>query len=87
MHILLMYDIGEKRVQKVRKVCLKYLFPIQLSVFEGELTEAQLRKLKVDIRRVIDENYDSILIFKINNPVWIKKEVVGQEKNDHGNII
>lgn len=87
MHVLLMYDIGEDRVQKVRKVCLKYLIPIQLSVYEGELTEGQLRKLKSNIREVIDESYDSVLIFKINNPVWIRKEVVGQDKNSPSNII
>ena len=36
------YDVGEKRVQKVFKVCKKYLSHFQKSVFRGEMSPAKL---------------------------------------------
>ncbi|MEN2993717.1 MAG: CRISPR-associated endonuclease Cas2, partial [Thermodesulfovibrio sp.] len=47
MRVILVYDINEKRVSKVLKTCRKYLHWVQNSVFEGELTEAKLEKLKM----------------------------------------
>ena len=42
MYIILVYDIGEKRVAKMLKLCRRYLNWIQNSVFEGEITDLQL---------------------------------------------
>ena len=46
MYIIVVYDVGEKRVGKILKLCRQYLCWIQNSVFEGELSEAKLRELK-----------------------------------------
>jgi CRISPR-associated protein Cas2 len=37
MYVILVYDMGEKRVSKMMKHCRKYLNWIQNSVFEGKL--------------------------------------------------
>ena len=47
MYIILVYDIrvdekGQKILNKVFKVCKRYLCHIQSSVFEGELSEGQI---------------------------------------------
>ena len=42
MYLVLVYDItmgGKKILPRVFKTCKKYLFHIQNSVFEGELSE------------------------------------------------
>lgn len=44
--VILTYDVNQKRVGKVCKVCKKYLHHVQKSVFEGEITEARLKQLK-----------------------------------------
>ena len=46
MYIILVYDCGEKRVGKMLKLCRQYLNWIQNSVFEGELSDAQLLELE-----------------------------------------
>ena len=46
---ILVYDINEKRVTKVLKTCRKYLYWVQNSVFEGEISPAKLEKLKLDL--------------------------------------
>jgi len=82
MYIILVYDIGEKRVGKMLKLCRRYVNWIQNSVFEGELSEVQLKQLKADASEVMDINYDSLIIFKARQEKWLEKEVVGKEKND-----
>jgi CRISPR/Cas system-associated endoribonuclease Cas2 len=42
----MVYDINEKRVNKVLKIARKYLTWVQNSVLEGEITEAKFLKLK-----------------------------------------
>ncbi len=69
------------------KLCRQYLNWIQNSVFEGELTPAQLRELKFAASQIMNKEEDSLIIFTSRNEEWLKKEVIGKEKNDLDNII
>lgn len=82
MYIILVYDIGEKRVAKMLKLCRQYLNWIQNSVFEGELTPAQLRELKMKARDIMKPEEDSLIIFSSRNEEWLEKDVIGKEKNE-----
>ena len=81
MYVILVYDIGEKRVGKMLKLCRKYLNWIQNSVFEGEISEVSLKELKIKAKVIMKEEMDSIIIFKSRNENWLEKEVVGQERS------
>jgi len=87
MYIILVYDVGQKRVGKMLKLCRKYLNWIQNSVFEGEITEVQLNELKWNARKIIDEENDSIIIFKSRQEKWLDKEIVGQERQSTNTIL
>lgn len=89
MYVILVYDVDVSRVNKMMKVCRQFLFHIQNSVFEGEITEANLVKLKLQIKDVIDEEYDSVIIFEFEslNPKFVHKEVIGIEKRPTDFII
>jgi len=82
MYVILVYDIGQKRVGKMLKLCRQYLNWIQNSVFEGEITEVKLKMLLADAKLVMDEENDSVIIFKSRNEKWLEKQVVGKEKNE-----
>lgn len=82
MYIILVYDIGEKRVAKMLKLCRQYLNWIQNSVFEGELTPSQLRELKMKAREIMKVEEDSLIIFNSRREEWLEKEVIGKEKNE-----
>ncbi|MFY9214304.1 MAG: CRISPR-associated endonuclease Cas2 [Tissierellaceae bacterium] len=81
MFVILFYDFGEKRVGKALKICRKYLTWIQNSVFEGEITEANVRKLKYELERIMDKSYDSLIIYSFSSMKYYKREVIGVEKN------
>lgn len=82
MYVILVYDMGEKRVAKMLKLCRSYLNWIQNSVFEGEITEVKLKELKIRAKEIMVEEEDSIIIFKTREEKWLEREVIGQEKND-----
>lgn len=75
------YDVGEKRVQKVFKVCKKYLSHFQKSVFRGEMTPSKLILLKNDLKKVIDKDEDFVCIIKLVNDNVFGEEILG-----NGNI-
>ncbi len=86
MYVVLVYDIsgdenGQKVLGKVFKTCKKYLTHIQNSVFEGEITEAQIVKLNAELNKLIRKDFDSMIIFKSRSEKWLDKEFWGK-KND-----
>ncbi|MDF9796287.1 CRISPR-associated protein Cas2 [Catalinimonas alkaloidigena] len=86
MYIILVYDVGQKRVGKMLKLCRRYLSWIQNSVLEGELTEVQLKQLKAEAKDLMEKE-DSLIIFSSRNERWLDKEVIGEEKSSTGQIL
>ena len=80
MYVLLVYDIKERRVGKMLKLCRQYLNWIQNSVFEGEISEVKLKELLLKAETFLDLDEDSVIIFKSRTREWLQKEVLGQER-------
>ena len=85
MYIILVYDIvtdvkGKKILPKVFKTCKKYLTHIQNSVFEGELSPPQLKKLKIEISELVRDN-------KTRQEKWLEKEMIGLQNDETDNFI
>lgn len=87
MFAILYYDFGEKRVAKALKICRKYLSHVQNSVFEGEITVANLKKLKYELKSKMDEDEDSLIIYSFESMKYSKREVIGNDKSETGIII
>lgn len=87
MYVILVYDVGQKRVGKMLKLCRKYLNWIQNSVFEGEITESRLLELKHNALNIMDTDDDSVIIFRTRQEKWLEKEIIGQEKQEIGNFL
>ena len=85
MYILVTYDVdttdkaGQKRLRQVAKACLDFGQRVQNSVFECELTEAQLCMLKARIKVIIDKSLDSIRFYHLNRNENRRVEVLGVE--------
>ena len=87
MDIILVYDIEEKPVGKMLKLCRQYLNWIQNSVFEGELSQVKLDELLYKAKNIMEEEKDSIIVFKSRQEKWLEKMVNGTEKNNLDNIL
>lgn len=80
MYVIMVYDVNEKRVNKVLKIGRKYLNWIQNSVLEGEITVAKYEKLKSEILRVIAKNEDSVIFYILRTTIYSKREIIGLTK-------
>lgn len=81
MYVILIYDMGEKRVTKMLKLCRQYLNWIQNSVFEGEISELKLKELLFKAREIMDIQHDSLIVFSSRNSRWLDKQIIGVERN------
>lgn len=63
------------------KLCRRYLHWIQNSVFEGELTEVQLKELLHEARNFMKMQEDSLIVFQSRDQRWLEKEIIGLNKN------
>jgi CRISPR-associated protein Cas2 len=87
MYVILVYDCGQKRVNKMLKLCRKYLNWIQNSVFEGEITEVKLKELKIQAKLIMEEDEDSLIIFSSRDQKWLDKEIIGKERSSIDNFL
>ena len=87
MYILLVYDVQAKRVAKVCKYLRQHLNWIQNSVFEGQLTQAQLTRVKSGLAALTDPEHDSVIIYQLRDARWMNKEVIGVDKNPATNLL
>ena len=87
MYVLLVYDVEVKRVGKVHKFLKRHLNWVQNSVFEGELTDAQIEEVRVGLSRVLDKETDSVLIYTAREERWLYKQVIGRERGNTDNLL
>jgi len=77
----MVYDVNEKRVNKILKKSREFLIWVQNSVFEGEISESKYQKLVTSLKKIIDENEDSIIFYKLRTTNYLCKAVIGIQKN------
>ena len=87
MYIILVYDVKQQRVGRMLKLCRRYLHWIQNSVFEGEISDVKLAELLSKARTLLEEEEDSVILFKSRTPQWLEKEVIGHERSRLDSIL
>jgi CRISPR-associated protein Cas2 len=85
--MILVYDVGEKRVGKVLKICRKYLNWVQNSVLEGEISDAGFKKLKQELKRAINDEEDSVIFYILRTTKYSSRETMGIKKGGDEMII
>lgn len=72
MHIIITYDVntetkaGRRRLRRIAKVCEDYGQRVQFSVFECSVDEMQMDALLAAFRKEIDEELDSLRIYRLH---------------------
>ena len=81
MFVILSYDINQKRGKKALKICRKYLTHVHNSVFEGEITEAKLKRLKDELATIVKTNSDTVRIYRMNAARFVEIDELGKCPN------
>lgn len=87
LYVIIVYDVGEERVNKVRVYLKQYLNWVQNSVLEGELTEAEYMKIMNGLRDVIDESQDNVICYKTKDRKYLAVDEIGTKKAEITTII
>ncbi len=87
MYVLIVYDVSVERVAKVHKFLKAHLHWRQNSVFEGELTKAQIEIVKSGLTNIIEKETDNVLLYIARDEKWLKRETLGAEKNTTDNFV
>jgi len=81
VYVIIVYDVEQKRVGKMCKYLRRYLNWVQNSVFEGDVTDAKFKEIKLGIKKLIKKDADSVLFFKMRDQSSFRREVMGVDKN------
>lgn len=87
VYAIIVYDVSVERVAKVCQYLRTCLNWVQNSVFEGELTKAELAEVELRLRDLIDEGEDSVAFYLIRSEKALTKKYLGVEKTDLDRII
>jgi len=71
----------------VLKTSRKYLYWVQNSVLEGEINESSFKKLKIELKKIIDEEYDSVMFYTFRTTKYSEREVMGVKKGGEDNFL
>jgi CRISPR-associated protein Cas2 len=79
MFYAISYDIGDDRRRlKVANVLKDFGERVQLSVFEANIDEAQLKRLKKRVSEILDQEEDTVRIYPLCAACVSKVEIIGQ---------
>lgn len=87
MYVIIVYDINVDRVNKVKSFLRQFLYWIQNSVFEGELTKSEFKVVVDGLKNIIDEDVDSVIIYKLMMEESLERDVLGIEKSPIDEIL
>ncbi len=87
MYVVVVYDTAVKRNARVLRTCRQFLHHVQRSVFEGHLSDAQLRRFHDRINQVIVSDYDHILVYTYPPGTTPHREVWGREESRPSDVL
>ena len=87
MYVIIAYDVNVERVNRVKKFLRQHLNWVQNSLFEGEVTPADLEEIKMRLKRIIDGEEDMVVIYRLRGADAMKREIIGVEKSSVDEVI
>lgn len=88
MYVIVIYDIADRQLKerdnsrRIRKTIEKYLPRVQYSVYEGEIKESDLKKLKSLLEKETHKDLDSIIVYEFGKLAHSRRIVIGLDKLD-----
>jgi CRISPR-associated protein Cas2 len=77
-HLVISYDIVDDRLRtRLAKLLIGFIDRVQKSVFEGPVDESRVEPLRSAIREVIDQEVDSVRIYRLCPRCQHAVEVIG----------
>ena len=82
-YVIAVYDVAVKRNAKALRLFRRYLAWVQNSVFEGELSPAQLAELASQADALPGEG-DSVVLYELRTRAYSTRRVLGTDRGTPG---
>ena len=78
-YVIAVYDVAVERNRKALQLFRRYLAHVQNSVFEGELTVAQLTELEAAADALLADS-DSVILYAMRTAAYHERCVLGADR-------
>ena len=85
-YVIAVYDVESRRGARMLRLFRRSLHWVQNSVFEGDLSESQLARLRRDAEAMLEEG-DSLLLYRLRDERYAERIVVGRAKGDRSRFL
>lgn len=86
-YYIVVYDVNEERVVRVHRLLRRYLQWRQRSVFEGYLTEEELKELLRRLSSLINESEDSVVFYSLPSDRLLQSFHIGAPPATFENVL
>ena len=80
MYLIVNYDVKQEKCQPLMKLLKQYLFHIQNSLFEGELTNQTQKELLDKINKLITKEDGAVIIYLLPSVKPLKTINIGNNE-------
>lgn len=87
MHTIVVYDTAQERNPRILRTCRRYLHHVQRSVFEGQLTPAQLRRFQSEVSELIDHGEDHVIVYTLPPGAQLQRHTIGDDRPAPSDIL
>lgn len=77
-YVVVVYDVQADRTQRFLKFLRQYLIHVQNSVFEGELTEGDLKEVKHKLESMLEAD-ESVILYRMSSEKYVTRTVYGED--------
>ena len=77
-YVIAVYDVAVERNAKALKLFRRFLRHVQNSVFEGELSSAQLEELESEARRLLAAS-DAAVLYVLRTAAYSERRAIGED--------
>jgi CRISPR-associated protein Cas2 len=86
MYVIVVYDVTAEKTDEPRTFLRKHLHHVQNSVFEGEITKANLVEIKKELEEMAATG-DSIFIYETWGEQYIERTIIGDDPLEDNQFI
>lgn len=85
-YVIAVYDVAVERNAKALRLFRRYLAHVQNSVFEGELSPAQLAELESAANALLDGN-DTVILYSLRTRAYSERRSLGADRGTPGPFV
>ena len=86
VYVVVVYDMEADRTRLLLKLCRRYLTHVQNSVFEGEITEGDLEKLRSRIGSTLTDG-ESAIVYELSSEKLLQRTVFGEDPTEDSRFL